>query len=183
MGAPKPSDSDSLRIRRIKTINMVLGTAAVTMELACVLWSTITVNKLHEVCHVKTASLVDLLRIEYELEWIGTNLNFMLGLCLVPVMLVTNAFVTWGPGLGNVSLFSAMSCILFMTSVANQAIAQGGGGYAVFGSNIRSLVVRFTKLLVLRVFQERSVMLVGATVSAVSAVVAAGRHLSKEKLE
>jgi len=85
---------------------------------------------------------------DYELPWIGCNVNFILGLLTFAGLLVTFSLATHGPVCKPVACTVA-AAICLMVSIVNDGVSQGDGvvGGVRFGSNMASLFARYICLL------------------------------------
>mmetsp|Transcript_29799 Transcript_29799/g.60903 ORF Transcript_29799/g.60903 Transcript_29799/m.60903 type:complete len:288 (+) Transcript_29799:265-1128(+) len=183
-GAPVPSAKDRPRIKVLKKMNVLLGIAALSTELVVVLWSTIAFNTIHEVSHVPARSLLEMLKRDYELAWIGTNVHFILGLLIMPVMTALHAWVTWGADVGRIAALSSASAILLMASVVNDGVAKGDGTSAnYFGTSLFDLVFRYVRLLGLKVIRGNHFLLMCSVFTAFAAVALTVNHVSKKEFE
>mmetsp|Transcript_59422 Transcript_59422/g.102336 ORF Transcript_59422/g.102336 Transcript_59422/m.102336 type:complete len:288 (+) Transcript_59422:263-1126(+) len=183
-GAPKPSAQDHPRIKILKQMNALLGIVALGTELIVVLWSTIAFNKIHEVSHAPARSLLEMLKRDYELAWIGTNVHFILGLLIMPVMTALHAWVTWGVDIGRIAALSSASAILFMSSVVNDGVAKGDGtSVSYFGTSLCGLAFRYIRLLSLKVIHGNHFLLMCSFLTAFAAVALTVNHVSKKEFE
>jgi len=144
--APTISKEDSLMMKHAKSFHYIMATVTISCELLTVMWSTVAVNKLTESTVDSAPSVIHLLNRDYELEWIGCNVNFMIGLLGFASCLVSKAFISFGPAKKFISCFVAASVCL-MLNIINVGVAQGNGSDFQFGNNFGDLVKRYIVLL------------------------------------
>eukprot|EP00913_Durusdinium_trenchii_P024351 g22861.t1 len=103
---------------------------------------------LYETTSAHSSSLMELLQRDYELAWIGCNVNFILGLMAFASCLVSFSCVTWGAVSRPIACtVLATECLII--SIVNDGVVQGDGraGGVRFGCNLFSLCKRYIVLL------------------------------------
>lgn len=178
--ASPPNDSDLPRVAMLKKLNALLAMACLSTELIAVLWSTIEVNKLYEISHAPTQSLMELLKRDYALSWLGTNIHFIVGLFMLMPMTAIFVWVNMGPGLGKVAVLGSVSTVCFMGSVVNHGVARGDGTTRFAGS-FAALFVRYLKLLAAHASHNKMPLLGASLVSGLAALYSTFSHLAEEK--
>ena len=105
------------------------------------------------------ASVDSLLLRDWELEWLGANVNFLGGLLIVAVMIGVKAFLLLaGSLLSYASALIVASIFAASVVVVNDAIAAGGGGAdspVLFGDSFWSLIARYFDLKVRKLLGAR----------------------------
>lgn len=104
--------------RRWHAVNLLLGTFSLLSELVAVMHSSIAVNKLTETAPALAPSVLALLRRDFELAWLGTNVHFFFGLLGIAAMVGLRA----GLALGVLPAAATSSAVLLMMSVLNDGI-------------------------------------------------------------
>ncbi|CAK0840311.1 unnamed protein product [Prorocentrum cordatum] len=149
VASPKVSPEDGAVVRRVKLTHYLLATLAICSELQSIMWATIAANKLTEASHAPAAGVMQLLERDYQLEWIGCNVTFMIGLIGLAACLSTFAFVGFG-GARRVALCFMAASMSMMVSIINTGISKGDGQGFGFGGNFFDLVVLYHRLLMAR---------------------------------
>ncbi|CAE7359594.1 ISPF [Symbiodinium natans] len=149
--SPKITSEDPPWLKRVKRLHYVIASVAICCHLTTVVWSTITVNKLNETTPPQVGSLMQLLKQYYELQWIGCNVNFIMGLLAFACLLVTFSLASVSPASHGL-VCKPVACtvaaaICFMVSIVNDGVSQGDGGGVRFGSNMFFLFARYVTLL------------------------------------
>lgn len=147
--APKIEPTDSVAHKWVKRIHYLVASIGICCELIAVVWSTVAVNKLNEAASNPSLSLMELLQRDYELPWIGCNVNFILGLMAFASLLVSYSYVSFGAVSRPITCtVCAAECL--MISIVNDGVVQGDGreGGVRFGCNLFSLIKRYGVLLV-----------------------------------
>lgn len=170
--APKPDRYDTRMKRFLKVVHLLLALVTIGTELMTILWSTVSLNKLAEVAVAPSNGVMELLARDFELQWLGCNVHFFLGLCSLAAMTGFNVLINFGAALGRIGAFSSGAGVFMMISILNDGIAQGDGTGARFGMNVFSIVRRYLQLLFARA--ARGHLLLAASLGlAVMATVAA----------
>jgi len=177
--APKVSEGDSPTMKRVKRLHFVIATITIACELLTVMWSTVAVNKLTEAAALPAESVMQLLSRDYELEWIGCNVNFMIGLLGFASCLVTFAFTSFGPAKHFVSLFMSASFCLMM-SIINDGVAKGDGGDFSFAGNFAGLLMRYVQLLITRIWKSPGICSVASVALFTASVTCAVKMLLRQ---
>jgi len=143
--SPQVQKDDTATVKTLKHLHHLLAALAVACLLTTVVWSTIMVNRLVEGAVEPTASVVELLMRDYFLQWIGCNVNFLVGLLCFASTLVTYSLVSFGAARNAVtSLVTGALCM--MISIVNQQVRLGAGSELRF-KNIPGLLLTYWGLL------------------------------------
>eukprot|EP00929_Paragymnodinium_shiwhaense_P088184 TRINITY_DN48424_c0_g1_i1.p1 TRINITY_DN48424_c0_g1~~TRINITY_DN48424_c0_g1_i1.p1 ORF type:complete len:354 (+),score=64.53 TRINITY_DN48424_c0_g1_i1:55-1116(+) len=153
---PKLSDGRAEPLTPEKRAHYLLSTASICCLLTTIVWATVSVNKLAEVRHEPTYDVMQLLKRDYELAWIGSNVNFMMGLFGFAACLISFGLISFGV-IGKCVAFMCASSMCLMVSVINGGIAQGDGSNkgVRFGSNLATMFCRYMYLLVTKMIRGR----------------------------
>ena len=146
---------------------MLLAVASLINELVAIMYATVATNKLTEVPVEPAKSVFALIKRDYELQWIATNVHFMLGLLGFCGMIALRALCIY-PGSLNINAAGlALSALVGMISIMNVGIAEGDGKghtylanekFLFFGGNIISLSIRYIALLIKTFARKKTVM-------------------------
>lgn len=146
--APKLDSSDEAWLRRAKQLHYALAAFSICCQLTTVVWSTITLNKLNETATPPMRSVAHLLQTEFELPWVGCNVNFILGLLGFGSCLISFSFISFG------RMSKPVACIIgaalsLQISIVNTGVQQGDGidGGIRFGCSFVGLCGRYVWLL------------------------------------
>eukprot|EP00403_Amphidinium_massartii_P030285 CAMPEP_0178406324 /NCGR_PEP_ID=MMETSP0689_2-20121128/18853_1 /TAXON_ID=160604 /ORGANISM="Amphidinium massartii, Strain CS-259" /LENGTH=190 /DNA_ID=CAMNT_0020027361 /DNA_START=219 /DNA_END=791 /DNA_ORIENTATION=+ len=143
--SPREEKNDSATTKLVKHLHHLLSALAVGCLLTTVVWSTITVNRLTEGRAAPAESVVELIMRDFELQWIGCNVNFLVGLMCFASTIITFSWVTFGIARSTLTcLVSGSLCM--MISIVNQQIRCGAGAGLRF-SNMPGLILRYWGLL------------------------------------
>ena len=157
--ALQPIAADKAIVGLAKRVHMLIGVVAFSAELISVLVSSITLGRLgssHAPAEGQDApahtSVQEFLRARYELEWLATEFNFLLGLLGLTSMVGIRAWVAFAcPLFGKIAVGFVVSSLLTML-----AFAQQGGNCALCQAP------RYLVLLVSRAYRERSLLFAAA---------------------
>lgn len=78
--APPIKENDSSFVKLFKKANLLLGVASLLSEILAVTYSSVAINKLAEIKFEPTQSVDDLISEHFKLEWVGTNVHFLMGM-------------------------------------------------------------------------------------------------------
>ncbi|CAJ1326957.1 unnamed protein product [Effrenium voratum] len=161
--APRIEKDDPAWLKRGKRLHYLLASIAICCELVAVVWSTIAVNKLNETNTAPARSLMELLQRDYELPWIGCNVNFIFGLMGFASLLVSFSYVSFGPVSRPIAC-TVLAAECFIISIVNDGVVQGDGqeGGLRFGCNLFSLVRRYLRLLLVHAVKGQRIMVVAS---------------------
>lgn len=128
-----------------KMANLLIGTLSLLSELVAIVFASVALNKLTETTPAPAPSVLALLRRDYELAWLGTNVHFFLGLLGAAAMVGIRA----GLALGAVPAAAVVSGVLLMMAMLNDGIRVGEGKRdgVRFGGHLGSLCWRYACLL------------------------------------
>jgi len=143
--SPRAEKDDSRVEKTLKHLHHLLAALAVGSLLTTVVWSTIMVNRLVEGAAAPSASVVELLMRDFFLQWVGCNVNFLVGLLCFAATLVTYSLVSFGAARNAVTcLVSGALCM--MISIVNQQVRCGAGA-GLRLKNFPGLVLTYWSLL------------------------------------
>jgi hypothetical protein len=150
--SPTVEKADSPRIKLFKRLHVLIAVASVLSELLAITYSTIAINKLAEVAYAPTATVAELISKHHELAWIGTNVNFLLGMFGFGLLVGFRAFINFGPVVGKIAGCWGIAGCLQCMSIVNRGIAMGSGSVenatSHFASNMFTLTLRYFQLVV-----------------------------------
>jgi hypothetical protein len=135
---------------QVRKANTLLGVLSLLAELLAVVHSTVAVNKLIETRPLPSASVLALIQRDFERDWLGTNVHFLLGLLGAALMIGLRSYVALGPHWGVVTAAATISAVLLILSIVNDGISSGDGmaDGVRFGADFTSVMVRYVRLLV-----------------------------------
>lgn len=137
--------------------------------LTCIVYSSVSINALVEVGHAPSTSVIDLIRREYELQWLATNVTFLLGLCGTLVMVAIRALLTWELVEGQVAVGFCGAALLLMASVVDDQVKLGG-----YSDDLLHLVARSGGMIFDLAASSRSPLLCAALALGAASSVAGG---------
>lgn len=152
---PEIAAKDTQLTKRLKQLHMVVAILSLSAEIVAVIYSTIAINKLSETVVAPAASVTDLLKRDFELQWIGCNLNFLIGMLGFASLVGLRAWFAFGHKLGQVGLCAAASVLCHVISIINNGIAAGDGGGGRFANNFAGLFKRYITLLVADAWKKK----------------------------
>ena len=145
---PKPTPGEARGRRLAKITSALLASFTLATELITIVYATVAVNKLREVTSEPSSSLMDLLRRDYEMGWLGVNVHFFAGLMSLAVMSSISVWLNFGMRVGRAAAFGASAAVCLMIAIVNNGISQGDGtGDFRFGGNLLTLTIRYLTLL------------------------------------
>lgn len=167
-------------LRKLQCVYYFLSVASLANELLAIMYATVASNKLTEVAVVvppAVSSVFALIKRDYELQWVGCNVHFMLGLLGFVGMVLIRAYALFPASLNRAAAGLGMSALLGMLSIVNAGVAQGDGRGHVFGGNLLTLALRYAWLLLRNVWQTRGAVALSALVLGVLSLGGAARNL------
>lgn len=132
--------------------------ASLVNELIAIMYATVATNKLTEVAVEPAKSVFALIKRDYELAWMGTNVHFMLGLLGFCSMIMLRALTIYPKSLNTSSAGLALSALIGMISIVNVGVSEGDGQGHTLGGNFFSLLCRYICLLVKTSIAKRSLL-------------------------
>lgn len=135
---------------QVRKANVLLGVLSLLSELLAVVHSTVAVNKLIEIKPLPSSSVLTLIERDFERDWLGTNVHFLLGLMGCTLMIGLRSYVALGARWGLVTAFATVSAVLLIVSIVNDGISSGDGmaDGVRFGADFSSVMARYVRLLV-----------------------------------
>ena len=140
--------------------------------LTCIVYSSVSINSLVEVGHAPSTSVIELIRREYELQWLATNVTFQLGLCGTLLLVAIRALLTWELAEGQVAAGFCGAALLLMASVVDDQVKLGG-----YSDDLLHLVGRSGGMIVDYATSSRSPLLCAALVLGAASTAAGGLTL------
>ena len=144
--------------KKARCLYQVLAVVSLLNELIAIMYATVATNKLTEVPTAPAVSVFALIKRDYELQWIATNVHFLLGLLGFCSMIMLRALCIYPQFINTSSAGLALSALVGMVSILNVGIAEGDGQGHRLGGNAFWLVARYTTLLVKSFVEKRTVM-------------------------
>mmetsp|Transcript_47310 Transcript_47310/g.106327 ORF Transcript_47310/g.106327 Transcript_47310/m.106327 type:complete len:270 (+) Transcript_47310:61-870(+) len=118
-GLPLSGD-DTPWVGAMKRLYVVLGCGSLCSELLAVMLSTLAINRLSAQTFQLHPSSTALLTSEMEMEWVGTQFNFTLGLVLLFGSIACRAFLTIKcPKLAHGVVAMVAGCMFFICAILN----------------------------------------------------------------
>lgn len=170
-GFPMPLTNSTRVNVAARRANIVLGVSALMSELVALTYSTVALNKLTEVAHAPAASVMALLHRDYERQWLGCNVFFLLGLFGIATMVGMRGALALGVKFGALPACVCASAIMLMTSIVNDGVRQGDGTAdgVRFGASMLSLIFRYGRLLCAHAWHSGGPLAIASIVSAFAA--------------
>jgi hypothetical protein len=157
--ALQPSPADRAVVSLAKRMHMLIGVGAFCSELIAVLVASVSLGKLgmsqtdSTLTEAAPANVFEFIEREYELEWVATQFNFIVGLLGLGTMVGIRAWVAFScPLFGRIAVGFVTSAILTMLSFASEAGDR----------SVMRLGVRYVALLFSKAVRERSIVLTAA---------------------
>jgi hypothetical protein len=151
MTAPTIQDSDSAKLKFMKTVYIMLSVASLLSEILAVTYASIAINKLVEVPQPKTTGVAELIQQNHELAWVGTNIHFLFGMMGFGLIVGMRVYFSFGERVGNLAIGWSIAAFLQALSIVNAGIAMGHGDegdmHSRFASNFFFLNVRYLQLV------------------------------------
>jgi len=108
--AEGPALAPGTRRAVIRTHRLVAVTSYSCL-LVAIVYASVTINGLAESAHQPSAGAMDLIRHEYELAWIGTNVSFLLGLFGALALVTLRVLLTFERDEGRVAAAVSLSTV------------------------------------------------------------------------
>ncbi|KAG8464569.1 hypothetical protein KFE25_009937 [Diacronema lutheri] len=150
-GFSLPSTNSSKLDSTLKHANVLVGVISLFAEIVAVVHATVAVNKLTEAGALPSESVLALLQRDYELAWLGTNVQFIIGLLGAAAMIGLRAVLAMGVSWATVPATLTVSAVLFMMSLVNEGIqddAEDSFGRISFANNFPGLLLRYARLII-----------------------------------
>ena len=158
--------------QKLITVHRLVAIVAYSCLVTCIVYSSVSINSLAEVPHEPATSVTALLKNEYLLPWVATNVTFLLGLSGALLLVALRTLLTWEADEGRVAAGVVASALLLMASVVDDQVQLGG-----FAPNLLGLVYSFVAETFGRAATRRSPLLIGALVLALGSSISAVRLL------
>ena len=156
--ALQPTATDAPLVGLAKRIHMLIGVSAFSAELISVLVSSISLGSLGtrpraRILEESPPTCVhEFIEGAYELEWVTTQFNFLVGLLGLAAMVGIRAWVAFScPLFGKIAVGFVASALLTMLSFAQQSRDERH-------SSIGAMGVRYIQLLLAKAVRERSLL-------------------------
>lgn len=160
LAAPLPGDKPINK--RLRSIYWLLAVLSLANELTAIVYATIASNKLTEIAAAPAASVFALIKRDYELSWIATNVHFLFGLFGFLSMIGLRALACFPSKLNRAAAGIAFSALFGLCSVVNRGVAAGDGTGQIHGSSIMTLVLRYYVLLAQQIRKSGGIMAIAA---------------------
>jgi len=144
--------------KRIRYAYSLLAVFSLCNEASAIVYATVASNKLTEIASAPAASVFDLIKRDYELSWIATNVHFLFGLFGFLSMIGVRALMCFPAQLNKATAGIAVSALLGMCSVVNRGVVAGDGSGHMYGNSILTLVTRYIVLLVNQVQKSGGIL-------------------------
>ena len=158
VNTPLIKSGDCALTKRLKHLHMLIASFSLSAEIVAVIYSTIAINKLSEAPALPAKSVMELLKRDYELQWLGCNLNFLVGTLGFAALLGLRFWFCFGARFGKIGLFSCASVLCHVLSIINRGIATGDGRGDRFSSNFAGLCLRYLTLLCRDTIDTKSIL-------------------------
>jgi hypothetical protein len=164
LAGPLPEKTNTEK--KLRCLYMFLSVFSLGSDLLSIVYATVACNKLTETPAIAAVSAFALIKRDYEVSWLGTNLHFLMALCGSLSMVMIRAFTTFPGPLKAPAAGMAGSAILLSLSIINRGVSTGDGQGLRFGGSVLTLLGRYLYLLIKKIPQrgplEISALLVGA---------------------
>ena len=158
--------------QKLIRLHRVIAVIAYASLLTCIVDSSVAINSLAESSHEPVKSVIELVRNEYELAWIGTNINFLAGVSGVLILVAIRTSLTWEIDEGQVAACVCLAALLTMGSVVDEQVRVGG-----YAPDFLQLLLRYVQLSATRATSAQSPLLGGSLLLTAASGVAAVRLL------
>lgn len=148
--APPIKESDSAFLKIFKKANLLLGVASLLSEMFAVTYSSVAINKLAEIKFEPTQSVDELISKHFKLEWVGTNVHFLMGMLGFGLLVGSKAYFTYGAAIGKIAGLWSVAAFLQCLAIVNRGIAMGDGSGTRFANNFFGLTIDYMTLVVAR---------------------------------
>ena len=145
LGPPMPRTTKWQK--KLDTLFNLLTVVALANELLGIMYATVSSNMLLRIQSAPAVSVFALIKRDYELPWIATNVHFMFGLICFVGMVTTRALALFSPSLNVAAAGFGASAMIAMMSIANYGVRIGDGKGNALGENLIGLTVRYLTLL------------------------------------
>jgi len=159
-------------------LHRLVTVASYSCLLLAIVYSSVAINGLAESPHQPSGSAMELIRHEYTLAWIGTNVTFLLGLFGALALVTLRVLLTFERDEGRVSAVFSLSTALLIASIVEEQVKRDG-----FADNIIELLGRYLQLTANTALETRSPLLCLALVLASGASPYAVQLLAQSYLE
>lgn len=156
LGPPMPRDKPWKK--KMDCIFNILTVFSLANELLMIMYATIASNLLVRIPSEPAMSVFALVRRDYELSWVASNVHFMLGLVGFIGMVTTRALSFYPSTLNVAAAGFGGSALLGMISIANFAVNLGDGRGNALGNNLVALIFRYMILLAAHFKQHNSIV-------------------------
>ena len=157
-GAFSPSTRHALiRLHRLVAV------VSYSSLLACIVYSSISINSLAELPPEPAESVVDLIHREYELSWIATNVTFLLGLFGALGLVTLRVLLTFERDEGRVSAGFTLSFSLLMLHVIDAQVKLGD-----FSDSLTGLIGLYAQMMLSLALSSQDPLLGAALVCALA---------------
>jgi len=178
LAPPLPHENKPWK-KKMQRLYWLLTVASLSNELFAIMQATVASNKLMEVAAAPATSAFALIKRDYELQWVATNVHFMLGLLGFVGMVIIRALTTFPASLNRTAAGFAGSALLAMCSVINAGVSEGDGRGHALGGNLLSLVARYFILLTNHVRAKKGIVATASIVLALVSLAGAVQNLLK----
>jgi hypothetical protein len=148
--APPIKENDSPFIKAFKKANLLLSVASLLSEILAVTYSSVAINKLAEMNFEPTKSVDELISKHFKLEWVGTNVHFLMGMFGFGLSVGSKAYFTYGTAVGKIAGLWSVATFLQCLAIVNRGIAMGDGSGMRFANNFFELTIDYMTLVVAR---------------------------------
>ena len=173
----EPPPGDKPWQKKIRCIYFLLSVLSLANELMAIMYATVASNKLTETVTAPAESVFALIKRDYELPWVATNVHFMFGLIGFIAMIMVRALTIYPKSLNSAAAGLAGAAALAMCSVLNVGVSEGDGHGDALGGNMLSLVARYVVLLVKQLRAKKGIIATASIVLAFVSSVRAVRNL------
>jgi len=147
--------------RAVIRLHRLVAVTSYSCLLLAIVYASVTINGLAESPHQPSASAMELIRHEYTLAWIGTNVTFLLGLFGALALVTLRVLLTFERDEGRAAAGFSLSTALLMASIVDEQVKRGG-----FAENILQLLGLYAQLTASTALETRSPLLCLALVLA-----------------
>ena len=145
LGPPMPRDKPWKK--KMDGIFNILTVISLANELMAIMYASTASNLLVRIQSEPAVSVFALVRRDYELPWVASNVHFMLGLAGFVGMVTSRALSFFPSTLNLAAAGFGGSALLGMFSIANFSVNLGDGRGNALGNNLVALILRYMILL------------------------------------
>jgi len=170
-GFALPADGPALSPgtrRAIIRLHRLVAVTSYSCLLLAIVYASVSINGLAESPHGPSGSAIELIRNEYTLAWIATNVTFLLGLFGALALVTLRVLLTFERDEGRVAAGFCLSTALLMASIVDEQVKRGG-----FADDILGLLGVYFQLTASQALASRSPLLCLAIAIAIGSSVAA----------